>query len=468
MSNQNLTKQTANTPDKSYRIIAILIALASVVAFFLPLKVWTNSAIANKALFGVIAEMSKSSYKMYGVLPILGNSVSALNRLSSYVSYAFILALVAAFVCAVIGICYGKKSDLFAKLATYFFTWAAAGYSLTILTITSYVNTTVIRFDISTLVLAVFGAIVYFVMMYKALGKKAWIGAGQFVAALVVLAMVLLAITHNGAIVALALNQDMAFKTYLALGIFTLMILLAVQTFFVTCEKNVYVNLVTALMQAIVVLAVVVVAQVAKINDKNYAVYSLIAAIFAFLQILFACLLTLKANKVAAREEVDAYIGELGKDEYVEVYPYDGKPVQGIYVAEIAEEPAPAAAPAVEEATQPAETTEETPVEETPVEETAEATESTEEAPAEENAEANPTVIEKVFDPFLEVLNDEEKAQFIDLYILKTENMPEIPTYQVGGDNKAFFRKVFIYIGQYREKIPSGLLAKMYDFAMKI
>ena len=120
------------------------------------------------------------------------------------------------------------------------------------------------------------------------------------------------------------------------------------------------------------------VAQVAKINDKNYAVYSLIAAIFAFLQILFACLLTLKANKVAAREEVDAYIGELGKDEYVEVYPYDGKPVQGIYVAEIAEEPAPEAAPAVEEATQPAETTEEAPVEETPVEETAEATESTE------------------------------------------------------------------------------------------
>jgi hypothetical protein len=95
MSNQNLTKQNATTPDKSYRIIAILIALASVVAFFLPLKVWTNGAVANKALFGIIAEMSKSNYKMYGVLPILGNSVSALNRLSSYVSYAFIFALVA-------------------------------------------------------------------------------------------------------------------------------------------------------------------------------------------------------------------------------------------------------------------------------------------------------------------------------------------------------------------------------------
>ena len=466
MSNQNLTKQNATTPDKSYRIIAILIALASVVAFFLPLKVWTNGAVANKALFGIIAEMSKSNYKMYGVLPILGNSVSALNRLSSYVSYAFIFALVAAFVCAVIGICYGKKSDLFAKLATYCFTWAAAGYSLTVLTITSYVNTTVIRFDISTLVLAIFGAIVYFVIMYKALGKKAWIGAGQFVAALVVLAMVLLAITHNGAIVALALNQDMAFKTYLALGIFTLMILLAVQTLFVVCEKNVYVNLVTALLQAIVVLTVVVVAQVAKINDKNYAIYSLVAAIFAFLQILFACLLTLKANKVAARKEVDAYIGELGKDEYVEVYPYDGTAVQGLYVAEIAEEPATETVPEAEESpveevaeeTENTEATEESPAEE------AEATEATEEAAA----EGTPTVIEKVFDPFLEVLTDEEKKQFIDLYILKTENMPEIPTYQVGGNNQAFFRKVFIYIGQYREKIPSDLLAKMYEFSMKI
>jgi len=49
-----------------------------------------------------------------------------------------------------------------------------------------------------------------------------------------------------------------------------------------------------------------------------------------------------------------------------------------------------------------------------------------------------------------------------------TGAMPEIPAYEVGGDNKEFFRKMFIYLGQYRDKIPDGLLAKMYQFSIKM
>ncbi len=73
------------------------------------------------------------------------------------------------------------------------------------------------------------------------------------------------------------------------------------------------------------------------------------------------------------------------------------------------------------------------------------------------------------FDAFLITLNEKEKNEFIDLYVLKCRGiMPEIPGYVVGGDNKDFFNKVFIYLGQYREKIPGDLLAKMYSFSMKI
>ena len=46
--------------------------------------------------------------------------------------------------------------------------------------------------------------------------------------------------------------------------------------------------------------------------------------------------------------------------------------------------------------------------------------------------------------------------------------MPELPDYVVGGDNKEFFRKIFIYLGQYRDRIPDSLLAKMYQFAIKM
>jgi hypothetical protein len=40
--------------------------------------------------------------------------------------------------------------------------------------------------------------------------------------------------------------------------------------------------------------------------------------------------------------------------------------------------------------------------------------------------------------------------------------MPEIPAYQIGGDNQYFFEMVFITLGEYRDEIPDGLLSKMY------
>jgi hypothetical protein len=83
--------------------------------------------------------------------------------------------------------------------------------------------------------------------------------------------------------------------------------------------------------------------------------------------------------------------------------------------------------------------------------------------------EVEPSQIGNKFDPFMMTLTSEEKTQFVDLYILKCNGpMPEIPAYNVGEDNRSFFNKVFIYLGQYREKIPDGLLAKMYQFSLKI
>ena len=67
------------------------------------------------------------------------------------------------------------------------------------------------------------------------------------------------------------------------------------------------------------------------------------------------------------------------------------------------------------------------------------------------------------------MLNEKERNDFTELFILKFKGvMPEIPDYVVGGDNKAFFQKLFIYLGQYRDRIPSDLLAKMYQFAIKL
>ena len=72
------------------------------------------------------------------------------------------------------------------------------------------------------------------------------------------------------------------------------------------------------------------------------------------------------------------------------------------------------------------------------------------------------TLVGNGFDAFMFNLTDKEKEEFIDLYIIRCKGrMPEIPAYVVGGDNREFFNKVFIYLGQYREKISSVLLSKM-------
>ncbi len=73
------------------------------------------------------------------------------------------------------------------------------------------------------------------------------------------------------------------------------------------------------------------------------------------------------------------------------------------------------------------------------------------------------------FDPFIATLDMQERNQFTEIFILKFKGtMPEIPDYVVGGDNREFFRKIFIYLGQYRDRIPSGLLTKIYLFSTKI
>ena len=458
MSNQNLNKQTADTQDKSYRIAAILIALASVVAFFLPLKVWMSGTIEHKALFGILSKMSDSTYKMYGLLPILGDSASAFNRLYSYVVYAFLLTLIFAFVVAVVAVILTKKSAILSKVATYVFTWSVAIYSLTITCFTSYVNTVKISFDVSTMILAIIGALTYFFLMYKENGHKSWVNAVQFLLSLTVIALFMLAITHYGSVIAESLNKKTAYKSLVALAAAGLFFALAATTLCVFHKKFAYLSLAFALFQSLIILCVVLLGQTAKINEKHYAIYLLVAAVISFVQILVACLLVLEDNKKTARKDFDVFIGEVAKSEYVEVVPYDGTPVAGVYVAEmVEEEPAtPVEAPAPEAPVAPV-----APVAPAQTEAPAEAPAAPAEAPAPAPAPA------PVFDAFIASLSDEERMQFTDLYILKTVSMPEIPTYEVGGNNKSFFNKVFIYIGQYRDKIPSGLLAKMYDFSAK-
>jgi hypothetical protein len=74
-----------------------------------------------------------------------------------------------------------------------------------------------------------------------------------------------------------------------------------------------------------------------------------------------------------------------------------------------------------------------------------------------------------MYDPFIKTLTMEEKNEFGDLFIANIYGMHSyLPTYVIGGDNKTFFDRVFIYLGSYRNYISQELLEKIYLFVSKL
>lgn len=221
---------------------------------------------------------------------------------------------------------------------------------------------------------------------------------------------------------------------------------------------------------------------VKELEFMDFKLYPIIAAVAALLQIIIAASTrnavkkakakakpkTLEAavqveeTPVAEQPKAEETMEAVRYDYAAELVPVEEETAKEEPVIETpAEEPAVETPVVVEE-----ETAKEEPAIETPV--------VVEEKPAEEPQEAPQTTNaydyynSKSFDPFIASLNDEERKQFTEIFILKykgeTKNLPD---YEVGGDNAEFFRRVFIFLGQYREKIPSKLLAKMYNFASK-
>ncbi len=159
---------------------------------------------------------------------------------------------------------------------------------------------------------------------------------------------------------------------------------------------------------------------------------SLILAIAAIILTIVCILFTKPVVKEIKEEPVKAPDDGFHVEEYAEAMPYEGGPVAGVLMAE---EVNPSFVP--------------------------------------QNPRVNTAGYDfynsKTFDPFIASLDDAERNEFTEIFILKIKGvMPELPDYEVGGDNKEFFRKIFIYLGQYRDRLSSALLGKMYQYSLKI
>lgn len=67
-------------------------------------------------------------------------------------------------------------------------------------------------------------------------------------------------------------------------------------------------------------------------------------------------------------------------------------------------------------------------------------------------------------DPFIDKLNDAERAEFFDIFVNRNKGkIGTIPVYEINGDNTSFFPSVFVHINRTRELCSDTLLTKIYN-----
>lgn len=420
--------------EKKYTGYKVLVAICLAVclaALFLPLGTFTSAwKLEQQSLIQTLPKLLESKAKVFGVLPALVDSSNAfLGAIATISLYVFVVTLAAAIIVAIVALFSGESTARRTGTAVFLFTLGSVVYALSIVCVSIFEGLSD-SFDLYASVFAVVGILFSFVLMIVRQGKEAMLCAVQYLLSFASSGLLIFAIIHDGQATSQTMDSSATFK-WILYAIFLLSVLNIVAASIRTLtKKGLGFDMVRYLMQLIISLLACYVSYAEEFSGSVYLSYAIIAALISLFQIVIANLQFERRSmeKVETAKE-DTLVGFV-VEQYLEAYPYDGGPVDTI---EVAEEVNP--------------------------------TEAVEKGEKPDLA----SLVGNGFDPFLFTLEDEEKSEFIDLYILRCKAlMPEIPGYVIGGNNKDFFNRVFIYLGQYRDKISNSLLQKMYDFSMKL
>ncbi len=430
------------------RIFAIVLAAISVVALFLPYTVIKN----NGATY-----VSETSLLFSG----FSGKMSGAGLVSIVFILLMLLSMAASATLSIIAFVKEEYTSSLIRIAALIMSAGAGFYALSVPALTGYITELPTKFDIVALLVAIIGVGVYGWLVFKE-GKKSILkSAAQY--GVTLLSTVLLV-----AAVALAGEGAKANIVHVALLVLACVGLVFSQFCLMKKIESKMVHRVRFIAQLAIALIFCIVCLFS---------LGLKAFIFSFLGALVAAVPVaenfLNVNEDEEDEEIAAeeeYAYTEYRDSEEEEYG-DNEPEPEMFPSI----PRPKMIPQEEESL-------ETPFKAYKVEEYAEAYsyEGGPVAGVELAEEVNPAFGGvntngydfyncQSFDPFIASLNQEERNQFTELFILRYKGvMPEIPDYVVGGDNSEFFRKIFIYLGQYRERIPNGLLNKIYIYSTKI
>ena len=434
------------TPKKKNvfaRVIAAIFVALSVAVVFLPIKLMKGASVESLSVFSAIKDLfGGEQNKLFGVLPTYADTATLFGKVVGLSLYAFLALLVFSVVFGVIAIFNGKKAPSLLRATSFFFTLGVATHVLATF-IAAYETDASVTMDILSIALFAFGALVYFVLAAAKLGKTAWANLLQLILTAVAAFAVALYVAKDTAgfkkaldNLSLSSSYDMiALAIFAVLGLNVLISLIRIQT-----KKGLVFDVIRFIVQFIISVAVCYMVVASKTEEKLLLILAIVAAAVSLLQVVLCIirkkLASPKKEKPVVEEPVslpEPPVEEFVREEYAEALPYEGGPVEGVAVAE---EVNPTFIP---------------------------------EEPPQVQTAGYDFYNCKSFDPFIATLDTTQRNQFTEIFVLKYNGtMPEIPDYEVGGDNKEFFRKLFIYLGQYRDRIPDALLAKIYQFAIKL
>lgn len=390
-----------------YPVVASLSAVLCILSAFLPLDAFMKDYVVERhSVFSLLTHIGSAEYKIFGFLPsyVAGGIMGAVTTCALY---AFALVLVTAIIFAILAIFLKKQSPLFTCISVFLTTWAIAGYVLSVLIISSYHPHVAITIDWLGIALSVAGAGLYLALMIKLLKAEAILNAIYFALTLLFTGLVFLALTYKGDFVSWLVNSNKMYESAILLACIFLMINLFASSVLALLRSGLYLDLVLSLAEISIIIGICYVSTAAGRFEKSYVVLALVASVVTVAEILITVLHLSYSHKKELEEMANVIIAK------------------------------------------------------------SEAEAEAEEEKASVNQEALACLKEE--DDFIKTLSDAEKSDFAELYILKCKGeMVGIPDYQIGGDNKDFFNKVFIHLGQYRAMIPSALLSKIYDYALTI
>ena len=512
-SSQPAAEKTAPAKKKKnvgYRILALILTIAPIVCFCLVklnliisttagYAVYSGSTLLDAflALFktdglkefyekaaGTVtgaASAGFDTYKIFGI-PVLSGAGSV-GKVMGLLLYAMPAAIVVTLVMALIAVFSGKAAPAMARAIAFVNFWVYGVYAFCLLTVTLYYANLETTFDIVALAIAGACFLIYLVLSFIKAGKHTWMTLLLFLlTAAFAGAMIYGTVAAAEGIAALLANAEDSlisgvtkgdFYRYAIIAALGVSVLAVVVSSMRLCTKKGYGFDLFRYIVHFLVAGALLYFVFAEGDLKDMQLYVIIAAAIALVQIILVCIVISRkkaAKKKAVKEKVSETteaVAEQPAEEKVtaettETTETEEPEQTGVYVEAVrydvnTQEPAREAEPlTAAEATQ------------APVY-NYNFTTQTEAQPAGPAATADYDFYNsRSFDPFIASLNATEREQFTEIFILKykgeTKNLPD---YQVGGDNTEFFRKVFIYLGQYRDRIPDSLLGKMYQFAIR-